>query len=302
MKFSLRRRAAAPKAKAPEGMASAREDKGVVTLGTLISRAFLAAAVIVIAAAVAVHSLAVMRADVSHRQQVEVSANSLAKQVAFRLQRYAEVMDVLVRDGALRQAFRGGNPEAVSAKEAELSSLFPSALKLRLLPPGVEEVDSSSTPHLSYACLAMLREAETSDKPVAAEVHLLGTPQQHIALARRVASADGRYVIVSLSNGTIGPTEPQLSLILEQELKFPLNREELRAQLNRRASDILGCKVSISHETAAIPSLVFLESLGPVTQVDTVTIGNMTPILADTSAVKRPGDVVYQIYKNDDNQ
>lgn len=198
MKFSLRKRAAAPRAKAPEEKAPARKDKGIVTLGRLISRAFLAGAVIVVAAAAAVHTLTVMRADVLHRQQVEVSGASLAKQVAFRLQRYAEVMDVLVRDAALRQVFRGGNPEAVSAKEAELSSLFPSALKLRLLPPGVEQVDTSATPHLSYACLAMLRDAETSDKPVAAEVHLLGTPQQHIALARRAVSADGGEVVGSL--------------------------------------------------------------------------------------------------------
>jgi len=208
MKFLLRKRMG-------PAMAPGRSDKGVVTLGALISRAFLAGAAIVIAAAVAVHMLAVMRASAYHEQQVEVTGSSLAKQVAFRLQRYAELIDVVARDNSVRDALEGGTPDARNAKEAELSSLFASGLKVRLLPLGVDEVDTSSTPHLSYACLALLREAEKSDKPPNAEVHLLGSAQQHIDLVRRVTGSDGRVVgslLVSLAVPLLQQTLDQARL------------------------------------------------------------------------------------------
>ena len=51
-------------------------------------------------------------------------------------------------------------------------------------------VDRRGRTPLSYAALDLVRESTRSDTPRPAEVHMVGRPEQHIALVRKVTIAD----------------------------------------------------------------------------------------------------------------
>ncbi len=126
----------------------------------------------------------------------------LSTQVQGMMSRYDAAMDYIARDPELAQLLQAGNVDALKQREAALGYLFPSALKVRLLPPGLSQPDSSASPPLGYACLDLLHQAETHVRPPPAEVHKFGTPDQHIDMARRIVGADGRVVgdaLVSLA-------------------------------------------------------------------------------------------------------
>ncbi|NNE37212.1 MAG: phosphomannomutase/phosphoglucomutase, partial [Gammaproteobacteria bacterium] len=78
--------------------------------------------------------------------------------------------------------------------------LFPSALKVRLLRPGQYRADNTSSPPLSFGSIAMLNKIERSAGPVAAEVFLFGSDNQHIVYVERVKNQGDQLIgIVHLS-------------------------------------------------------------------------------------------------------
>ena len=70
----------------------------------------------------------------------------------------------------------------------EKVSLFNNALKLRFFKPRSYEADSATIPPLSYASVEMLNKAETSSN-INAEIHLYGTPNQHVVFIERVVNS-----------------------------------------------------------------------------------------------------------------
>jgi phosphomannomutase/phosphoglucomutase len=89
------------------------------------------------------------------------------------------------------------------AREQALRDAYPGVLNVRLLEPGLDQVDMEASPPLSYAALAQMRAAEGGAKPPV-EVHLLNTPQKHINIVRAVMAAgeDGAvvgHIVLSLS-------------------------------------------------------------------------------------------------------
>ncbi|MFN2338790.1 MAG: phosphomannomutase/phosphoglucomutase, partial [Gammaproteobacteria bacterium] len=88
-----------------------------------------------------------------------------------------------------------GDREAWATRAEELERYFPQAMRVRLIEPGVQEVDMEATPPLSYAALDLLRESETRETPPGMEAHMSGTPQQHLNLVRRVLDPGGRRIV-----------------------------------------------------------------------------------------------------------
>ena len=101
----------------------------------------------------------------------------------------------LVQDpNLIPRVIRFTDPIAVSSLEASLTRLVPGVLGIRLLPPGHSAVDAKSSPPLSFAALDLLRKAEQATEPVPLEVHLVGTPDQHLATAIALRG-DGENVV-----------------------------------------------------------------------------------------------------------
>ncbi len=118
-------------------------------------------------------------------------ANTLALQVAT----YTEVARGVARDPQTRQLLIDGDNLALRVRERELVQLFPWVIRVRILPTGIRSPDDSSKPHISYACIDMLREAETKLQAPPVEVHVINTPQQHVEIIQPIPSADGKAAI-----------------------------------------------------------------------------------------------------------
>jgi phosphomannomutase/phosphoglucomutase len=118
-------------------------------------------------------------------------ANNLALQVAS----YTQAARGIAADPQTRKLLLSGDEIALRIRERELVQLFPWVIRVRLLPAGLRNPDTTSKPHISFACLDMLREAEANLKGPAVEVHVIGTPQQHVEILQPVLSVDGKSVI-----------------------------------------------------------------------------------------------------------
>ncbi len=190
-----------PKPKASTGQAVVSDKKTVssgggrlslIHLGVLI---FLLAAALTAGVAMFFQQDAAMQASNSWKQEITLTAENLSDRIATKLSYITAKMEMLARDAQLVELISSENATKLQQRESELAYLFPGSVRVRILPPGLNEPDDTATPPLSYAALDMLRRAETSETPPAAEVHLFGQPQQHINIVRRILSASGRRII-----------------------------------------------------------------------------------------------------------
>jgi phosphomannomutase / phosphoglucomutase len=137
-------------------------------------------------------SIAVSRALTQDNKRTTEQA---AAEVATLLDFYDSTVGLLTRDAEIVSLLKTGKAAALRQREQTLAYLFPRALNIQLLPPGIDQVDMNASPPLSYAALAQLREAEHSESAPPAEVQLLNTPQQHINIVHRVVNAESGDVV-----------------------------------------------------------------------------------------------------------
>ena len=136
-------------------------------------------------------------------QEADVSTSQIASRVATIVEIYGDTAALLAKDPEIAYLMARGDSSAVLAREESLRYVFPNAINVQLLPPGIDKVDDNRSPPLSYAALAQMRAAESGAEPPMAEVHLFNTPQQHVNIVRRVMDPAGGgvvgHIMVSLS-------------------------------------------------------------------------------------------------------
>jgi phosphomannomutase/phosphoglucomutase len=149
-------------------------------------------------------SIAVTRALAQDNARTTEQA---AAQLGTLLDFYSSTVGQLAKDPDIAALLMKRKASALRQREESLAYLFPRALNIQLLPPGIDQVDMNSSPPLSYAALAQMREAERSESVPPAEVQLLNSPQQHINIVRRVVNPAGGDVVglimLSLSSEVI---------------------------------------------------------------------------------------------------
>jgi phosphomannomutase/phosphoglucomutase len=151
-----------------------------------------------------------------------VLTEQFAAQVETLVDFYSSSIERLARDPATAELLMVRDAAVLGEQEARLVTLLPAAINVQLLPPGIDQVNPDATPPLGYAALAQMREAEGSEQPPLAEVHMTNTPQEHINIIRRVTDPQGGGVVglvmLSLSSealaGVLGGAR-QLSGYLE---------------------------------------------------------------------------------------
>ncbi len=144
------------------------------------------------------------------------AAELVADAVAARLGPLREGLARLGRDErALPASLPWSDSVALARLERSLSDRLPGGIGVRLLPPGYSSPDEGASPPLGFAALDLLRKAEQTSEVVPWEVHLVGTPAQHLAAAvatrdpkgevralLRLAVADGSLRLPAV--GTVG--------------------------------------------------------------------------------------------------
>ena len=130
--------------------------------------------------------------------ELESTNTRLANTLALQVASYTEAARGVAADPQTRKLLLSGDEIALRIRERELVQLFPWVIRVRLLPAGISNPDATSKPHISFACLDMLRQAESTLHAPPAEVHVIGTPQQHVEIVQPVLASDGKSVIGDL--------------------------------------------------------------------------------------------------------
>ncbi len=144
-------------------------------------------------------------------------AKQFAARVADVLKESSGILERYAEDPKIVDALTHGDPARRQQLGAELTSTVPGARLLRLMPAGTVEPDTASHPPLTYAAIDLFRRSAAQEAPVNAELHLGGTPDEHIALVRRVppvgtpvgflhlalAPERVREVVAALEGGTL---------------------------------------------------------------------------------------------------
>jgi phosphomannomutase/phosphoglucomutase len=140
-------------------------------------------------------------------QESEIITQQVALRIAAMVAQYGSTAALLAKDPDIAYLLMVGNESALHSREESLRYVFPKAINVQLLAPGITEVDMEASPPLSYAALAQMRAAESAEAEPPIEVHLFNTPQQHINIARRVVDPAGSGVVghlmVSLSTDVL---------------------------------------------------------------------------------------------------
>ena len=127
--------------------------------------------------------------------ELEYTDARMASILALKVSSYMEMARGVARDPRTRQLLQSGDEVAIRERERELVQLFPWVLRVRLLPIGIRNPDKSTKPHISFACIEMLREAEAKLQAPPMEVHVINTPQQHVEIIQPVPSADDKIAL-----------------------------------------------------------------------------------------------------------
>jgi phosphomannomutase/phosphoglucomutase len=128
------------------------------------------------------------------KRQMESVAQLLAGSISANLQQQLALIQGLARQPGLAAVFNGSDETGLVSEQARLTRLVPDALRVRLLPVGINEPDTSEMPNMGYASLLLLNKAVKSDAVLPAELHQFGTPHQHIAIASGISSPQGGQV------------------------------------------------------------------------------------------------------------
>ena len=150
---------------------------------------------LVAVAPLVVYLQTVLQLKAAEQQQAELAAALFSTSYRQWVATQVATAEMVSKDPEIARLMSGGDKKAIEQKIDALAYLFPNAIRVRLLAPGTEEVDLQVSPPISYAALEMLKHAETKDTPPPLEVHMSGTPQQHINLVRRILDPAGRRIV-----------------------------------------------------------------------------------------------------------
>jgi len=130
---------------------------------------------------------------------MEQENNIITQQVAARItaivEHYGATTTLLAKDPDIAYLLMVGNKASLHSREESLRYVFPDAINVQLLPPGLGEIDMQASPPLTYAAIAQMRISESGNEVPAMEVHLLNTPQQHVNIVRKVMDPAGSGVV-----------------------------------------------------------------------------------------------------------
>jgi len=102
-------------------------------------------------------------------------ADDEAAIIAGQFKTISDQLKLLAADTELIRLFSDADTTTLAQEAEHRVTGFTSALKLRLLLPGLYEVDNSAHPPLGFASLELLRRAETSNVTINPEAVLIGT-------------------------------------------------------------------------------------------------------------------------------
>jgi len=143
-------------------------------------------------------------------QAKQDSATAVAKSVALgitaQINLLTDTLEKMAQDPEVLAAVTSADPAQLTTVAAKLEKHLPDALKVRLLLPGVSELDDKSIPKMGYADLDMVRETLTKNQLPAIQGD--NGPDRHLAITRRIMQNNQAVgvILASLNYGFVGKT------------------------------------------------------------------------------------------------
>jgi phosphomannomutase/phosphoglucomutase len=128
-------------------------------------------------------------------QENDIITQQVAARITAIVEHYGATTALLAKDPDIAYLLMVGNEAALRSREESLRYVFPEAINVQLLPPGLGDIDMQASPPLAYAAIAQMRIAESGEETPAMEVHSLNTPQQHVNIVRKVMDPAGSGVV-----------------------------------------------------------------------------------------------------------
>ncbi|MBV2096959.1 MAG: hypothetical protein KUF80_18835, partial [Candidatus Thiodiazotropha sp. (ex Codakia orbicularis)] len=118
-----------------------------------------------------------MMADqANQKRQMQSISQLVADAISTNIQQRLALIQGLAQQSGLMTLVTDADSAGLSGEQDRLTRLVPDVLRIRLLPAGYNEPDTSESPNMGYASLLLLRAAEKSDAAMPAELHQFGTP------------------------------------------------------------------------------------------------------------------------------
>jgi phosphomannomutase/phosphoglucomutase len=143
-------------------------------------------------------------------QAKQDSATAVAKSVALgitaQVNLLTDTLEKMAQDPEVLTAVTSADPAQLTTVATKLEQHLPDVLKVRLLLPGVSELDDKSVPKMGYADLDMVRETFTKNQLPAIQGD--NGPDRHLAITRRIMQNNQAVgvILASLNYGFIGKT------------------------------------------------------------------------------------------------
>ncbi len=129
------------------------------------------------------------------------SAEAVAKSVALGLTAQVNLLTAMLekmaQDPEVVAAVTSDDSAQLTSVAAKLERYLPGILKVRLLLPGVRELDDLSAPKMGYADLYMVRETFTKNQLAAVQGD--NGPDRHLAITRRIMQNDQAVGVILAS-------------------------------------------------------------------------------------------------------
>lgn len=164
------------------------------------------------------------RADIAGAQQdaAIAIAKGAAASVSVKVDMFNTILDKMAQDSEVLTAIAIANPSMMAAVATKLEQHLPGALKIRLLLPGVSELDDTYKPPMGFADLDMVRETFTKNQPPAIQ----GEKQErHLAIARQITQ-NNQVIGVILASLDYQFINDSLAAVATKDVYLELNQEK----------------------------------------------------------------------------
>lgn len=162
------------------------------------------AVLMVVTAGTGVYWLGASQISQSKQDSTAAVAKSVALGVSAQINLLTDMLEKMTQDPEVLAAVTSADAAQLISASEKLEKRLPFALKIRLLLPGVSELDDKNVPRMGYADLDMVRETFTKNQLPAIQGD--NGPDRHLAVARRImhnGQAAG-VILASLSYDFIG--------------------------------------------------------------------------------------------------
>ncbi|MGZ5621839.1 MAG: phosphomannomutase/phosphoglucomutase [Methylobacter sp.] len=142
------------------------------------------AVLMILSAGVGVYWISAAQIAQSKQDSTAAVAKSVALGITAQVNLLTDTLEKMARDPEVLAAVTRADTTQLTTVSAKLEQHLPGALKVRLLLPGVSELDDKSVPKMGYADLDMVRETFSKNQLPTIQGDI--GPDRHLAITRRI--------------------------------------------------------------------------------------------------------------------